>query len=89
MLVECPGLSTFPYTLDFGTPQTCDAECPDDPLPGLWEIPIRALEHPDTGAPFATFDPVDDGDLVFLFNLYRHNFDQVYNCTFTHTPAHC
>jgi hypothetical protein len=68
---------TWPYTFDYGTPQSCNSGlCPINSHEGIWELPLNCLHNADNTL-FSGMDPQTSGD--DLLTLLTRNFDQHYN----------
>jgi peptidoglycan/xylan/chitin deacetylase (PgdA/CDA1 family) len=78
------GLSTgldslvWPHTLDYGSGLACTANhCPEDPVPGLWSIPMWHW-YSENGMDYGAMDPAAGFDSIFQVIL-NYNFEQHYN----------
>lgn len=69
----------WPYSMDHGIPQVCDATGPDgsctqdERYPGLWEVPLWVLQTSNYPMDAYAMDPGGD-----VFQLLKINFDAAY-----------
>jgi len=72
-----PDSFAWPHTLDHGSGLYCKTNhCPDDPLPGVWSVPLW-MWYDSTGGAWGAMDPAVGYDSVFTAIL-DYNFRQRY-----------